>query len=163
MSTNEKFSHVYKKCSIHLFNRCGISQSTPLEDPAFSLAYCLMSGFDTICNNSNLQLGDIVNFGLSSIAISLTILKRLIERGFHTRNVSIFNWLGISQWSGKSDSKDKMTKKYLKDLKVNIHPNKIHISFRWLNHKNSKIKWVLFRACLCEKYFNRQVSENKIY
>ena len=42
-SAGERFSHPYKKCFVLLSNRCGISQSTPLRDPASSLALIHLS------------------------------------------------------------------------------------------------------------------------
>ena len=65
MSVRESFPHPYKECFVPLSNRCGISQTTTLEGPVSSLAHRLVSGSDTICNNPNLPLVDIILFELS--------------------------------------------------------------------------------------------------
>ena len=44
--------------------RRGISQSTPFWGPTFLLAHCSVFGSDTICNNLNPPLANIVIFGL---------------------------------------------------------------------------------------------------
>ena len=65
---------------VHLSDRCEISQFTPLQGLASSLAHRPVSGSDTICNSPSPLLAYIVIFGLS-----LQIFKmRLLGRGFHT-------------------------------------------------------------------------------
>ena len=61
----ERLPHLYKECSVLLFNRCGISpstpwgpvsllahhlMSTPFWDSTSSLSHHLVSSSDTICN-----------------------------------------------------------------------------------------------------------------
>ena len=96
MSAKERFSHPYKKCFVLFSNQWGISQSTPLRGPAFSLAHRPVSRFDMICNSPSLSpsLVDIVLFGLPVFKTCL------LGRGFHTliKNVSLSpNRCGISQ------------------------------------------------------------------
>ena len=42
-----------------------------------------------------------------------------------------------------------MTKKDLKEMKVIIYTNKVHLHFRWLNHKNFMVKCALPKVILC--------------
>ena len=70
------------ECFVPLSNRCGISQSTPLESATFSLAHRLMFGFDTICNSSSPPLAYIVRFGPLRITVNLTILNASIKERF---------------------------------------------------------------------------------
>ena len=66
------------------------SNNHPSWWPASSLRHCSMSSSDTICNDPSPRLVDTVCFGSLCIVVSLTVLKRLLGRGFHTliRNVS---------------------------------------------------------------------------
>ena len=59
--------------------------STPLRGSTSSLAHCLGSGSDTICNRPSPPLLDIVLFWLFPFGLPLKIFKtRLLGRGFHT-------------------------------------------------------------------------------
>ena len=62
-----------------------------LSGSTYSLANCLVSDLDTICNSSSLPIIDIILFGL--FGISLKVFKtRLLGRVFHTliKNASFF-------------------------------------------------------------------------
>ena len=64
---------------IPLSNRCGISQSTPFWGPTSSLVHCLVC-FDTIYNNPSPPFADIVLF-----QFSLKVFKtHLLGRDFHS-------------------------------------------------------------------------------
>ena len=43
----------------------------------------------------------------------------------------------------ESDLEDRMIKKGLKELKVTTYTNKVHLPFRWINHRNSMVKRAL--------------------
>lgn len=47
----------------------------------------------------------------------------------------------------ESDSKDRMVKKCLKELKLITYIIKVHFSFWWRNHRNSKVKCVQRSIC----------------
>lgn len=43
---------------------------------------------------------------------------------------------------------ESMVKKGLKELKITTYTNKVHLPFRWFNHKNFKVKCAYRRAIL---------------
>ena len=99
-SARERFPHFSKECFVPHSNQYRISQSahkgfhtliknasflsptdvrshnSPPWRLSFSLAHCLVSGFDTICNSPSPSIVDIVRFGPLRIAVNLTVLKR---------------------------------------------------------------------------------------
>ena len=43
----------------------------------------------------------------------------------------------------ESGPENRMTKKGLKEMKVTTYTNKVHLPFRWLNHRNFMVNRVL--------------------
>ena len=85
-------------------NRCGISQSTLFWGLTYSLAHCLVIWSNTICNNPNPPLTNIVRFGLLYIAANRHGFKNAFTRKrcshpYKECFVPLSNRCGISQFT----------------------------------------------------------------
>lgn len=53
------------------------------------------------------------------------------------------------EYMNENDPMNKMSKKHFKELKVSIYTKKVYVPFRWYDHKNSMVKYVLLEVILC--------------